>query len=74
MALLGTKLAVTLVLPFVYLLVKFCYQVVYYRLFHPLRKFPGPFWGSVTRLWITYHNIKGDEPETLQELHRKYGQ
>jgi hypothetical protein len=28
------------------------YQIVYYRYFHPLSKFPGPFWGSVTRLWI----------------------
>lgn len=51
----------------------FVYQIVYYRFFHPLAKFPGPFWGSVTRLWITYHNIKGDEPETFQALHRKYG-
>lgn len=32
----------------------FCvvYQVVRYRWFHPLSKFPGPFWASVTRLWI----------------------
>lgn len=51
----------------------FVYQIVYYRFFHPLSKFPGPFWGSVTRLWITYHNVKGDEPETFQALHRKYG-
>ncbi|KAJ0114140.1 hypothetical protein J7T55_007974 [Diaporthe amygdali] len=51
----------------------FVYQIIYYRFFHPLAKFPGPFWGSVTRLWITYHNVKGDEPETFQALHRKYG-
>lgn len=51
----------------------FVYQIIYYRFFHPLSKYPGPFWGSVTRLWITYHNIKGDEPETFQALHRKYG-
>lgn len=51
----------------------FVYQIVYYRFFHPLSRFPGPFWGSVTRLWITYHNIKGDEPETFQALHRRYG-
>lgn len=25
------------------------YQVIYYRFFHPLAKFPGNFWGSVTR-------------------------
>jgi len=51
----------------------FVYQIIYYRFFHPLSKYPGPFWGSVTRLWITYHNVKGDEPETFQALHRKYG-
>ncbi|KAL2110426.1 hypothetical protein VUR80DRAFT_8124 [Thermomyces stellatus] len=49
------------------------YQVVYYRFFHPLSKFPGPFWGSITRLWITYHNVKEDECQTFRELHRKYG-
>ncbi|KAF6836436.1 cytochrome p450 [Colletotrichum plurivorum] len=52
---------------------KVLYQIVYYRFFHPLAKFPGPFWGSVTRLWITYHNIKEDECQTNQALHRKYG-
>lgn len=49
------------------------YQVVYYRFFHPLRHFPGPFWASVTRLWIAYHNVKADECELELALHRKYG-
>lgn len=49
------------------------YQVVHYRFFHPLAKFPGSFWGSVTRLWITYHNVKEDECATYQELHKKHG-
>lgn len=35
-----------------YLVARAVYQIVYYRYFHPLSKFPGPFWGSVTRLWI----------------------
>ncbi|TQN67585.1 Cytochrome P450 monooxygenase gsfF [Colletotrichum shisoi] len=52
---------------------KVLYQIIYYRFFHPLAKFPGPFWGSVTRLWITYHNIKEDECQVNRELHRKYG-
>lgn len=52
---------------------KVLYQVVYYRFFHPLSQFPGPFWGSITRLWITYHNLKEDEPQTFRELHRKHG-
>jgi hypothetical protein len=56
-----------------YLIARALYQVVYYRFFHPLSKFPGPFWGSVTRLWIAYHNIKEDEPYVEHELHKKYG-
>lgn len=49
------------------------YQVINYRFFHPLAKFPGPFWGSVTRLWIAYHNIKEDECAVFTELTKKYG-
>jgi hypothetical protein len=49
------------------------YQVVYYRYFHHLSKFPGTFWSSVTRLWITWHNVKEDECATFQELHEKHG-
>lgn len=35
-----------------YVVARVIYQIVYYRWFHPLSKFPGPFWASVTRLWI----------------------
>ncbi|KFY07806.1 hypothetical protein V492_06804 [Pseudogymnoascus sp. VKM F-4246] len=58
---------------FGYLALRVLYQIVYYRFFHPLSKFPGPFWASVTRLWIAYHNIKEDEPYVEHELHKKYG-
>jgi cytochrome P450 len=51
----------------------FLYQIVYYRFFHPLRHFPGPFWASVTRLWVAYHNIRGDECEVELVLHREHG-
>jgi hypothetical protein len=54
-------------------ILSFTYQIIYYRFFHPLRHFPGPFWASVTRLWIAYHNILGDECETELALHKKYG-
>jgi hypothetical protein len=49
------------------------YQIINYRFFHPLKVFPGPSWGTVTRLYITYHNFMGHEPELLTELHKKYG-
>ncbi|KAF4455210.1 cytochrome P450 oxidoreductase [Fusarium albosuccineum] len=51
----------------------FAYQILKYRYFHPLAKFPGSFWGSVTRLWIAYHNLKADECATFQQLHKKHG-
>lgn len=56
-----------------YTAIRVIYQILYYRLFHPLRHFPGPFWASVTRLWIAYHNVKADECELELALHRKYG-
>ena len=33
------------------------YRGVYNRFFHPLRRFPGPFWGSISdffKLWILH--------------------
>ncbi|PQE32144.1 Cytochrome P450 protein [Rutstroemia sp. NJR-2017a WRK4] len=50
------------------IIVPFLYQIVYYRFFHPLKDYPGPFWGSVTRIWHTLENIKGTELETYQRL------
>ena len=49
------------------------YQIIYYRFYHPLAVFPGPFWGSVTRLWITYHNVRGQEVDVCEAYHKKYG-
>lgn len=56
-----------------YLFVRCLYQIVHYRFFHPLSKFPGPFWASVTRLWIAYYSFKGEEHLILCDLHTKYG-
>lgn len=56
-----------------YVVFKIVYQIVYYRFFHPLASYPGPFWGSVTRLWLAYHNVKADEPQVVRALHQKHG-
>jgi hypothetical protein len=61
------------VLSIAYILFKVIYQIVYYRWFHPLAKFPGPFWAAVTRLWIAYRNIQGDECQVNLALHKRYG-
>ncbi|KAL3480531.1 cytochrome P450 [Aspergillus californicus] len=58
---------------FAYVVLKFIYQIVHYRFFHPLSAFPGPFWGSVTRLWIAWHNLNQTELPTVYELTEKHG-
>lgn len=62
-----------LLLLLAYVAFKALAQVVRYRFLSPLAKFPGPFWGSVTRLWIAYHNVKEDELQVVRELHRVHG-
>ena len=62
-----------LVLLFACMILSVFYQIIFYRFFHPLAVFDGPFWGSVTRLWIAYHNIIEDERAVCAELHKKYG-
>ena len=48
-------------------------SAVFSRYFDRLSHFPGPFWGSITRLWITYHMFKGDLHRVLREGHEKWG-
>ena len=62
-----------LLVALVYVILGALYQIVYYRFFHPLSKFPGPFWASVTRLWVAYHCYRADEHIKLLELHKKHG-
>jgi cytochrome P450 len=54
------------------LVLPFCY-IIYQRYFHPLAKFPGPLWASISPLWQAYHLVVGDTPMLLVDLHNKYG-
>lgn len=56
-----------------YIVLKAVNQIIYYRFFHPLSAFPGPFWASVTRLWIAKQNLQETEYLTCYELSKKYG-
>ncbi|GMF77394.1 unnamed protein product [Aspergillus oryzae] len=47
--------------------------IIYTRWFHPLAKFPGPFWASVTRAWTLLHVLHGDAEKRQMKLHAKYG-
>jgi hypothetical protein len=48
-------------------------QLIYYPFFHPLARFPGPYWASVSRLWIAREFWIGSELETIKQLHEKHG-
>ncbi|KAL1303437.1 hypothetical protein AAFC00_006826 [Neodothiora populina] len=47
--------------------------VIYQRWFHPLASVPGPFWASLTRLWMVKHSWDGDMHRTMIALHEKHG-
>ena len=58
-------LAVALYLPSCFL---------YYRFFHTLSKYPGPFWASFTSLWLVHQVLIGRRLETEEvNLHKKHG-
>lgn len=49
--------------------------VAIYRIyFHPLAKHPGPKLAAATRLWWTWHQLRGKFPLTVHALHLKYGE
>jgi hypothetical protein len=53
--------------------VSLCTYIIYYRYFHPLAKYPGPFLASFTNVWKTYQLWTLHMPETLRQMHEKYG-
>lgn len=56
-----------------FFLFPFACSDVWKQFFHPLSKFPGPFWASVTRLWVAYHNLMEDECQIEYDLHKRHG-
>ncbi|KAL4879029.1 cytochrome P450 [Aspergillus karnatakaensis] len=53
--------------------IQFLYQIIYNKLFHPLRHYPGPFWAGATRLWQIWHFIRGEEANEFIKAVQKYG-
>ena len=43
------------------------------RYYHPLHRFPGPFWGSITDFYKTYLFSTQIYHEKVYSLHEKYG-
>ncbi|KAF7879538.1 hypothetical protein EAF04_000733 [Stromatinia cepivora] len=47
--------------------------IVYRTTFHPLRSFPGPRLGKVSKLWHVLHILDSKNHLFLQELYERYG-
>lgn len=47
--------------------------VVYYQYLHPLAKYPGPFWASLTNFWKAYQYWSLGFHHHMLELHEKHG-
>lgn len=48
-------------------------MIGYRVLFSPLRHFPGPTMAAVSKFWYLSHSTKGDMPQVMRALNRKYG-
>ncbi|KAL7627061.1 hypothetical protein AAE478_003837 [Parahypoxylon ruwenzoriense] len=48
-------------------------RIIYNIFLHPLRNFPGPLAGRATNLWRASKSVSGDMPQTVKQLHDKYG-
>jgi hypothetical protein len=49
------------------------YTVIYRLYFHPLAKFPGPFWARLSVFPSWWHTRKGDRHIWLYSLQEEYG-
>jgi hypothetical protein len=47
--------------------------VVYRLMFHPLRKYPGPFLARITKLWHFYHCRNTQNHLLMERLRKRYG-
>lgn len=48
-------------------------SVVYNLYFHPLKKYPGPFWARASLWWRFYHSVGGRWYRVLESNHKRYG-
>ncbi|KAH7248144.1 isotrichodermin C-15 hydroxylase [Fusarium solani] len=48
-------------------------RAIYNIWFHPLRKYPGPWWPAASRVPYTVSVLRGTATREAKELHEKYG-
>lgn len=47
--------------------------VIYTRYFHPLSGIPGPFWASISRVWLAKQAAGGNLDQVVRNLHKELG-
>lgn len=47
--------------------------VIYTRYFHPLSRIPGPFWASISRVWLAKQAAGGKLEVVVRNLHGELG-
>ncbi|EUC39786.1 hypothetical protein COCMIDRAFT_110588 [Bipolaris oryzae ATCC 44560] len=47
--------------------------IIFARYLHPLAKYPGPFFASITTLWLIIDVARGSSEKTQRRLHKCYG-
>ncbi|PVI05322.1 benzoate 4-monooxygenase cytochrome-like protein P450 [Periconia macrospinosa] len=60
-------------LAFVFWVIETIVVVTYRLTYHPLAKYPGPFFGRITNLYGAWHSFKGDLHLCMHAAHVKYG-
>jgi hypothetical protein len=65
----GQVVQLALLVPLGYLVL----GAIYRRYFHPLSKYPGPFFASITRWWLVKEIFDGHHEKNIRILHKKYG-
>ncbi len=41
--------------------------------FHPLRRYPGPWYCSISNIWYSFHSSNGRLARKISSLHERYG-
>ncbi|KLU89743.1 cytochrome P450 monooxygenase [Magnaporthiopsis poae ATCC 64411] len=55
------------------LLLAFAIHVLRMRIFHPLRRYPGPWLNSVSEIPAAWALLRARQPKAYKKLHDKYG-
>lgn len=69
----GVSLPSIFTLAVVGLISSFFYKILYRIYWHPLAKYPGPWYAAATSLTAAVYSAKKIEPQWLQSLVDKYG-